>query len=553
MSSQTSAIQSTAWKVAKLHGALMIVAGFLGVLSLDLADGQFNYNLLAAAYAFLFISGVSCFFIKKKRVIAVSILALFVTIYTVSFWVTNEYYLPIGSFIIYVDLIMISTIFFGEKVGLYAMVGVFIALTVWLALVDYGVVNPTVSEPNAENNALFNCFLFGYFFFVAALFKGSITQQTKQVSLSEIELSEANKQRNNRITSLKNRIGQIYELHETHIIAIRLYFDKFSSNNFDSYTAMKDELKDFLSFIDREIIKINSLLSSQNERVESRQMSKNSIPFIPTNKIYRTFYKITVFYSTWMFILHAKNIDWFSALIILNIALSLYLLVKKSDNTLIFTIILNLNISILFIALFVFTDMYGGAPVLFAISIYLALASVYVFGFKKSIPLLLLFSFLPYLRIKGIELGIINPLFEINVVGVDLFLNLFPIMIFTYLLTKTYLDDAIEHFLRLQETNDKLHYLAILDKEEERKLEAILDGISDLSNYNSHQFRAPIARLSGIINLFLTLENDLEEFERSTGYNLPTLVQHSLKEFDIAFSEFDARINGYKNLEGIAV
>ena len=548
MNSPNSTMLSTSWKIAKLHGVLMIVASFLGFLSLDKTEAQFLYNISAFAYVFLFITGVSCFFIQRKRVIATSIIALFFTIYAVSFWVTNEYYLPIGSFIIYLDLIMITTIFFGKRVGLFSVVVIMALLLFWLFLLDIDVINPVVTIPDAESNAIFNCFLFGYFFMVAAFFKENITRQFNKIITSERKKVAANDAHISRVTSLRGKIGQVYEIHGTHIVAIKLYIEKFNFSRSNDYQLMKDELNKFLLFIDNEITKINTVLSIDKDDYLHIKKRDDPVNLHLPNKSYKIFYQITIFFSIWIILLHYNNLSWFNIFITTNILSCIYIYVKEVNNKFIYTVITNFNVSMLFISFFLFTDSYNGAPILFAISIYLALSTVYVFGLKKTAIMLIIFSITPYLRILSIENGWIDPPIEITIVGFDLFLHLFPIMIFTYLLTANYLDDVDDHFNTLQESHKKLSEISALDKKEEEKLRAIISGISDLSNYNSHQVRAPIARLSGILNLYLSFNNDIVDFERTTGYNLPSLIQKSLSEFEIAFNEFDYRIKSYKDL-----
>lgn len=540
---------NTSWKVAKLHGVLMVIAGLIGFISLDPNTNPLTSSVSISAYTFLIIIGCSCFFIKKKRVIALSIISLFATLYGASFWITNEYYLPIGAFIIYIDLIMITTIFFGKKAGLVSMITIMSLLLFWLYLIDIKIINPEVSTPNAGGNAIFNGFLFGYFFLVAGLFKENITQQFRRNLKSEKKVLLANNARANRISDLKNKLGQIYEVHETHIVAIKLYVEKFNIKQFENYQKMKDDLNNFLHFIDKEITKINTLLNIENKNWNNSEINTKDSEIKIDNNFHKVFYKITIFFSIWLSVLHFNDLGWFNWLLIINAIICTYIYFKHADNLLLYTIFINFNISMVFVSLLAFSDNYNGVPVVFATSIYLALAAVYVFGFKRSIPLLILFSLVPYFRILLVENGYIEHPIIINIVGFDLFLNLFPIMVFAYILTATYLDDVDTYFTKLQQTYQKLQEISVLDKKEEDKLREIIDGISDLSNYNSHQVRAPIARLSGIINLYLTLDNDINEFEKATGHSLPTLIQGSLNEFEIAFSEFDSRLNSYRSLE----
>lgn len=550
MNSPVQTSLSTSWKVAKLHGVLLVVAGFMGFASLDPnAAVNIGQNISILAYSFLIIIGASCFFIKKKRVIGLSIISLFLVIYSVSFWITNEYYLPIGSFVIYIDLIMMTTIFFGKRAGLYSMIGIMSSLLLWLFLLNVDVIHPLIAVPRAKENATFNGILFGYFFLVASLFKENTTQEFTKIAKNEKKLSAANSARTSRINDLKLKIGQIYEVHETHIVAIKLYLEKFNLAKSDNYQLMSEELNKFLGFIDREIAKINGLLNFDVQKSNDTSAIENFKSFKPLNNTYKTFYQITIFFNTWVFILHFSELGWFNWFLVINIILCIFIYVKYIENLIVFKVIINFNICIVFVALFAFADDYLGAPVVFSSTIYLALVVVYAFGLKKTAPLLLIFSFAPYLRILLIENGFIENPIIINIVGFDLFLNLFPVMLFTYLLTTTYIDDVSNYFSKLQDTYKKLNEISSLDKKEEKKLRDIIDGISDLSNYNSHQVRAPIARLSGILNLYLSLENNTDEFEQITGYSLPTLIKQSLDEFEITFNEFDSRIVNYKSLE----
>ncbi|MDV7392286.1 hypothetical protein RZS08_13060, partial [Arthrospira platensis SPKY1] len=112
------------WKIAKLHGVLIVIAGLVAILS----PKPWEESWLVFAHQLVNLSliglGAFTFFTRKKRIFFLTLFGLFVALFVPSFFATNSYYLALGAFILYMEIIMISTVFFGKQKGMVIMIGI---------------------------------------------------------------------------------------------------------------------------------------------------------------------------------------------------------------------------------------------------------------------------------------------------------------------------------------------------------------------------------------------------------------------------------------------
>lgn len=545
-------LETVKWVIARLHGVLIVLAGLLGFVSATFFQLEEVNVLLASFYGALVLIGLATTLIKSNLLLFVSCVALVAVVYLASFGFTNSYYLPIGAYILYVDVVMIMVIFFGALRGFMSMVVILGALSIWLLAIEQSWIDPVVLEPNIFGNALFNTILSFYFVLIAFVFRRSTLTKVRQLEYLQEELSQQNQKLNASNQLLDARLGQVEAVHQKHVNKIGQYLRSLKVELATAGNPKELELllTRFLALIDQELIKISILLRG-NETIKPQHTVKNkhSESDYLRQEDRRIVFLLMGLYSLWFLILNFSALSWFSIIVAFNVVLAVYGYVKMVGQGYYLKGLLSLATITLIAAYGSFTDAFNGSPVLDSSAIFLGICYVYSFTSRHVWWILALLLPLSIIRYLFTSYTGYTPPLEVTYTGGMLLVQLLPLMWSVYLITKQFVGLSQRYLKQQNAVVVQAQAINRQEKSVQEALKQVFDALQQLSDFNAHQLRSPVARSTALIMLINELGEEPEELLKVTGKESHQLMEEFIQEFEDLFLLFDQQLNQYRSLK----
>lgn len=528
-----------------MHGLLVLIASISGMWTIDFGQmSQTIFKLLFAVYGVMFIAGALVLLLNKRWMILLSCFMLFGAVYTASFYVTNSYIFEMGAFILYIDLIMIVLIFYGPRVGFYAMLLVLSLLVVWLSAIQFSWIHPQIVEPNVESISFFNSIVTAYFVIIVARFRHVVNRNIYELNHSQVSLQKSSRVQGEINEKLKNKLIQVSAVHDQHISRIEEYLSdiKYCISSGFQLKHLENQLRYFMELVDAEIKKINVIFKDIDAKSMHESFDDKNDAFQTMAVADKLVYLMVFLYTVWIMLMNFNELGLFNILLLGNAGYAFISYSNSSVKSMNISWFLVLNLVIVFLGSMLFRDKFNGTPVIDAAMIFFAVCFVYTYGSRVSWPILLLLTISPIVKFQLFKwYGIQSPI-VITRTGFGLFLNLIPLMVGVYFISRHFYNHSRKILVQKMEVISHSQLMMQKVNQQNHRLQKLIEEVRSLSDFNAHHLRAPIARSNAIMSLLADFNGNEKQFKDETGYDFHHLIEASIEELEQNFVQFDTKL-----------